>query len=103
MANVQGMLSEVGGVSTTQSGKMRRDFMLQDKDGDYVCCAALGRHAHNAALEENNEVILDFAVGTSPTAPEMPGVLWLYDSSHVVRLKEGCVVPSRRSHITLRT
>ena len=103
MANVQGILSEVGGVSTTQSGKMRRDFALHDREGYHVCCAALGRHAHNAALEERNEVILYFAVGTSPTAPEMPGVLWLYDSSHVMLLKEGCPVPSRHSHITLRT
>ena len=79
MANVQGVLGEVGGVSFAQSG------------------------AHNAALEENNEVILYFAVGTSPTAPEMPGVLWLYDSSHVMLLRQGCSIPPRRTHMTLRT
>ena len=87
---------EVQGLTVTQSGESRKDFRLQDTTGQYVECSALGRHAENNNLVEGNEVILYFLTALAGLRGR-PGLLWLYDDSHVAMVRKHIVtVPLRQ-------
>ena len=94
--SIVGIVVEVQGLTVTQSGDSRKDFRLQDTTGQYVECAALGRHAENNNLVEGNEVILYFLTALAGLRGR-PGLLWLYDDSHVAMVRKHIVtVPLRQ-------
>ena len=102
VVNVAGIVGSCEEERMSQSGRSMRNFQLCDPAGKYVECMVLGRRANNPNLEDGNEVILYFAQATTPTSANMPGVLWLYDESHIVLLRKNCKVPASRGAIELR-
>jgi len=102
VVNVAGVVGSCEEERMSQSGRSMRNFQLSDPTGKYVECMVLGRHANNPNLEDGNEVILYFAQATTPTSTNLPGVLWLYDESHMVLLRRNCKVPASRGVIELR-
>jgi hypothetical protein len=102
VVNVAGIVGSCEEERMSQSGRSMRNFELYDPTGKYVACRVLGRHASNQNIEDGNEVILYFAQATTPTSANMPGVLWLYDESHIVLLRKNCRVPASRGAIELR-
>ena len=85
--SIAGIVVDVQGLSVTQNGDSRKDFKLQDTAGQYVECSALGRHADNTYLQEGNEVILYFLAAQAGLRGH-PGLLWLYDDSHVAMVRK---------------
>ena len=102
VVNVAGIVGSCEEERMSQSGRSMRNFELYDPTGKYVACRVLGRHASNQNIEDGNEVILYFAQATTPTSANMPGVLWLYDESHIVLIRKNCRVPASRGAIELR-
>ena len=77
-----------------------RPFQLQDCTGKFVMCIALGRHSENELLEDYSEVVVYFATAQAGLGNE-PGKLWVYDESHIVRLRQRCKAPSARTIVAL--
>ena len=85
--NIVGVIADVKGITESESGISRREFKLQGSGGKYISCIAFGRHADSELLAPHNEVILYFASGKSDLRQRV-GVLWLYDESHVMLLRQ---------------
>ena len=85
-AHVAGFVSAVGSVSVSRNGNEMLSFRLNDTRGNYVECRACGRHARNKHIEEKNEIV---AYGTQAQAglKGAPGLLWVYNESHIVLLR----------------
>jgi hypothetical protein len=93
IASVQGIVSAVEAESEAQSsGTPMRGFKLHAADGCYVRCLAYGRHVDNECLQAGNQIILYFCSAQSGLGSSS-GQLWLYNESHIVRVKSGVAVP----------
>ena len=94
--SIVGIVVEVQGLTVTQSGESRKEFKLQDTTGQYVECSAFGRHADNNYLVEGDEVIIYFLTAQAGLRGR-PGLLWLYEDSHVAMVRRHIVtVPLRQ-------
>ena len=66
-------------------------YQLRDDKGRFVNCCALGRHAGSEVLSVGNVIVMYFATARKNIGGQ--GQLWLYDDSHVVKLRERVQVP----------
>ena len=87
--NVTGVIMEVEDETTSQSGLPMKNFKLQDRSSRYVMCTACGRHADNVFIRSQNEVTLFFAKAQLGLQGD-PGSLWVYDTAHILFIREGC-------------
>ena len=101
IVSIVGIISALQPPRPTQNGNLRTAFRLHDKIGNYVMCCALGRHAESDLLQESNELVLYFT-NAQPGINNSPGSLWIYDDSHIIKLRSNCTVPLARNHIQLR-
>ena len=99
--SIAGVVSSVDPEKTSQNGNQMQAFRLQDAQGRYVRCMALGRHAGNPALVLGNMIVLYFVVGQEGLS-NGPGQLWVYDESHVMVLETGHAVVANRTEVSLR-
>ena len=52
-------------------------------------CTACGRHVDNVFIRSQNEVTLFFAKAQLGLQGD-PGSLWVYDTAHILFIREGC-------------
>ena len=79
-----------------------RNFKLHDNTGKCVSCVAFGRQTNSTALYDGNEVIL-FVAQALPGNQNNAGALWLYDTAHIVKIREHCRIPPVQETIGLKT
>ena len=99
--NICGIISAAGGETTAASGEPTKSFRLQDTSGKYVACRAYGRHASNECIENGKMVILYFAQAQDGLRNQ-PGMLWLYNESHIVELRSDSSIPVARVQTLLK-
>ena len=104
MVNISGIVSTIGEEVVTQSGKPMASFRLHDSSGRCCECKILGRHVGNTFLQEGSEVILFSTTAQSGLgrSSRLPGCLWVYDESHIIRLRERVHVPMAKETITFQ-
>ena len=85
IANLSGIVSQITEVTYTRFDVPMKYFRLQDINGRYITCAIHGRHVENEAIEDKAHVVI--FLGTAQTSNNGLGMLWLYDISHIVRLR----------------
>ena len=83
--------------STSQNGVLMVSFKLVDANGKYVTCTALGRHADNSLVTNGSEVVVYYANANVGTNNKGVGAqVWLYDDSHIAKLKQHKLMPVAR-------
>ena len=78
-----------------------RNFKFHDNTGKCVACVAFGRQTESNALADGNEVVLFFAQAL-PGNQNNNGALWLYDTAHIVLLRQNCLIPPVQETIELK-
>ena len=99
VVNICGIVSTIGEEVMTQSGKPMASFRLHDASGRCCDCKILGRHVGNTFLQEGCEVIL-FGMTAQSGLGRSCGSLWVYDHTHIIRLRERVPVPPAKETIT---
>ena len=102
MVNVTGVITEVEDETTSQSGLPMKNFKLQDRSSRYVMCTACGRHVDNVFIRSQNEVTLFFFAKAQLGLQGDPGSLWVYDTAHILFIRESCDMASASVVIELR-
>ena len=74
---------------------------MQDAAGRYVTCCLHGRHSTNESLQDRSLVVVFFAVATESLGSN-PAMLWLYDNSHLIIQRLGCIVPPSTQAVLLK-
>ena len=100
MVNVSGIVAEVNEERMSTNGNPMQVFQLRDEKGRFVNCYALGRHAGNEMLEEGNMIVMYFATAKKNKGGQ--GQLWLYDDSHIVKLRGKVSVPVGKSAVNMQ-
>ena len=80
---------------------LMRNFKFHDSNGMCVACISFGRQTDCNALADENEVVLCFAQALLGNQKHNVA-LWLYDTAHIVRLKQDCLIPPVHETIELR-
>ena len=101
VTNIVGIVCQVGSTRNSAAGAAMRSFKLCDPAGKYVQCCALGRHAEDDSVENDIEAIFFFASARKGNSSN-PGQLWLYDDSHFVVQRRGCLCPPLKTLVELR-
>ena len=101
VANLSGIATSIQEETVSNDGVPMRAFKLHDKTGKYVACTAFGRHTDNPCLVNGNEIIIYFATAR-PGLQGETGKLWLFETSHVVKLRSQCVAVPARTQLELR-
>ena len=99
VANVSGIVSQITEVTYTRFDVPMKYFRLQDVNGRYLSCAIHGRHVENEAIEDRAHVVIFLA--NAQSSNNGLGMLWLYDISHIVRLRTYPVLRPTIEAITL--
>ena len=69
-----------------------------DGVGKYVKVIAFDRHATNPIIENGNMLVLYMATAQEGIKRQ-PGALWMYNDSHMILLRSGCVNSGARDEI----
>ena len=93
--NISGVVSSIGNEGATEKGRPMASFRLHESSGKYCECKVLGRHVDNTCLTEGSEVIL-FSTTAKSGANTASGFLWIFDETHIVRLREHVHVPAAK-------
>ena len=102
IAHVSGVVAECTETGAALGGRPLRSFLLCDTNGSsYVRCVALGRLADHAALRPGNEVVLYYAYAVASLSRHEHGQLWMYDESHITKLRENAAHPNLNTMIEL--
>ena len=78
-----------------------RNIKFHDSTGKCVACIAFGRRTDCNALADGNDVVLLFAQALLGHGNHN-GALWLYDTAHIVLLRQDCLIPPVHETIELR-
>ena len=84
---------------TRTTGDVSREFKLVDATGAWIQCVALGTHAENNALAQNQKVIVYYAHGRMNQSGNVAS-LWLFSDSAVVSYGEGTGTTELRTPVT---
>ena len=95
ITSVSGIVTDVAELTETFEGAPMRGSTLNDTNGKYVFCDALGRHAHNVALRHENCIAVFFATAQARCDHEIRELL-VHDSSFVFFLRHLVVLPAAR-------
>ena len=91
-ANLSGFVTNLSPVTYSRQDVPMRTCRMQDAAGRFVTCCLHGRHSINESLEDRSLVVVFFAVATEGLGSN-PAMLWLYDNSHLIIQRLGCIVP----------
>ena len=100
-ANLSGFLTNLSPVTLSRQDVPMRTFRMQDAAGRYVTCCLHGRHSINESLQDRSLVVVFFAVATESLGSN-PAMLWLYDNSHLIIQRLGCIVPPSTQAVLLK-
>ena len=98
--NVHGIVSNVAREVISRNDNHMKAFTVQDANGMWVRCLALGHHVDNPALVQGNEVVVFFITALGGLG-RRSGQLWLYDDAHIMRTRKNCVLRRAREEIVL--
>ena len=96
--NIAGIITDLEQPTRTENSELIRKYTLVDRSGKYISCVALGRHAENEILEDNNEIVIYFGRAQEGRG-NTQGSLWLYDECHIVLLRAGRETPQKKEKI----
>ena len=96
--SVAGIITDLEQPMKTENSELIRKYTLVDRSGKYISCVALGRHAENEILQDNNEIAIYFGRAQEGRGNN-PGSLWLYDECHVVLLRANRESPQKKEKI----
>ena len=95
--NLAGVIAEVSELNptTSGSGKMVRNIVLSDPNGNQVTIKQLGTGTEDTEVQKQRNVVAYFVSGTKGRTPDEPGTLWAYEDSF---FKVGPVEPFFLGH-----
>ena len=99
--SVKGIAGSLQQESFSRDGNAMRSFKLHDNTGKCISCVAYGRQASSSALIVNSEIIIFFAQALPANQNNM-GALWIFDTAHIVKLRQNCKIPQLQDMITLK-
>ena len=98
MISLCGVVVGKENVVASTAGNDLRTFQLVDGVGKYVRVIAFDRHATNPIIENGNMLVLYMATAQEGIKRQ-PGALWMYNDSHMILLRSGCVNSGARDEI----
>ena len=95
--NLAGVIAEVSELNptTSGSGKMVRNIVLSDPNGNHVTIKQLGTGTEDTEVQKQRNVVAYFVAATKGRTPDEPGTLWAYEDSF---FKVGAVEPFFLGH-----
>ena len=99
--SVKGIVASLQRVTSSRDANPMRHFKFHDYTGKCVACMAFGRQTDCNAVADGNEVVL-FVAQALLGNQNNDGSLWLYDTAHIVLLRQDCLIPPFHETIQLR-
>ena len=99
--SVKGIVASLQQVTFSRDSNPMRNFKFHDNTGKCVACIAFGRQTDFNASADGDEVVLFFAQALLGNQNHN-GALWLYDTAHIVLLRQDCLIPPVHETIELR-
>ena len=88
-------------VTFSRDSNPMRNFKFNDNTGKCVACMAFGRQTDCNASADGNKVVLFLAQALLGNQNHN-GALWLYDTAHIVLLRQDCLIPPVPETMELR-
>ena len=99
--NVKGVVNKCEDEFYSRVGTPMRCFKLHDKTGYVVSCIVFGDNTQFEGLKDGSEIVVYFANAQAALKHGESGKLWIYDSSHLVLLREHVQAPFFKLEINI--